>query len=154
VSGVIPARVTTDGRDSYPRAIRTELDKEVKHRTDRYLNNRIEQDHRGIKRRYAPMGGFKSHESATRFRRRFDKLRNHLHPAHAVTGTFQATSSAIFSLPMAPSRSGSWKRRDLETERLNQIDSMARSLTEPLLTTARSFDSGVPPIPSDRETSR
>ena len=49
VAGVTPARVTTDGHDSYPRAIRTELGKGVKHRTNRYLNNRIEQDHRGVK---------------------------------------------------------------------------------------------------------
>jgi transposase-like protein len=49
VTGVIPARVITDGHDSYPRAIRTELDGGVKHRTNQYLNNRIEQDHRGVK---------------------------------------------------------------------------------------------------------
>jgi putative transposase len=41
-------------------------------------NNRIEQDHRGIKGRYGPMRGFKSYESASRFRRCFDELRNHL----------------------------------------------------------------------------
>ena len=39
VTGVSPARVTTDGHDSYPRAIRTELGKGVKHRTNRYLND-------------------------------------------------------------------------------------------------------------------
>jgi putative transposase len=78
VTGVTPARVTTDGHDSYPRAIRTELDAGVKHRTNQYLNNRIEQDHRGIKGRYGPMRGFKSHESASRFCRCFDELRNHL----------------------------------------------------------------------------
>ena len=44
-----PDRVTTDGHDSYPRAIRTKLGDGVKHRTNRYLNNRLEQDHRGIK---------------------------------------------------------------------------------------------------------
>jgi putative transposase len=33
VTGVTPARATTDGHDSYPRAIRTELDAGVKHRT-------------------------------------------------------------------------------------------------------------------------
>jgi putative transposase len=80
VTGVIPARVTTDGHDSYPRAIRTELDNGVKHRTNRYLNNRIEQDHRGIKGRYGPMRGFKSPESAARFCRGYDELRNHLCP--------------------------------------------------------------------------
>src|SRR5580700_3271630 len=78
VTGVTPARVTTDGHDSYPRAIRTELDEGVKHRTNQYLNNRIEQDHRGIKGRYGPMRGFKSHQSASRFCRCFDELRNHL----------------------------------------------------------------------------
>jgi putative transposase len=41
VTDVIPARVTTDGHDSYPRAIRAELDEGVKHRTNQYLNVRI-----------------------------------------------------------------------------------------------------------------
>jgi putative transposase len=66
-TGITPARVTTDGHDSYPRAIRTELGEAVRHRTNRYLNNRIEQDHRGIKGRYQPMRGFKSGASAARF---------------------------------------------------------------------------------------
>src|ERR1700679_3526675 len=78
VTGVTPARVTTDGHDSYPRAIRTEPDAGVTHRTNQYLNNRIEQDHRGIKGRYGPMRGFKSHESASRYCRCFDELRNYL----------------------------------------------------------------------------
>ena len=39
-TGIIPERVTTDGHDSYPRAIRSELGKDVRHRTSRYLNNR------------------------------------------------------------------------------------------------------------------
>jgi putative transposase len=79
VTGVIPARVTTDGHDSYRRAIRTELNGRVKHRTNQYLNNRIEQDHRGVKGRYGPMRGFKSSQSAARFCGSFDELRNHLH---------------------------------------------------------------------------
>ena len=60
VTGVTPDRVTTDGHDAYPRAIRTELGKQVRHRTSRYLNNRLEQDHRGIKDRCRPMLGLKS----------------------------------------------------------------------------------------------
>src|SRR5215204_612396 len=59
VTGIIPERVTTDGHGSYPRAIRTTLGKRVRHRTSAYLNNRLEQDHRGIKGRYRPMRGFK-----------------------------------------------------------------------------------------------
>jgi DDE domain len=51
VTGIAPDRVTTDGHDAYPQAIRIELGKRVRHRTSRYLNNRLEQDHRGIKGR-------------------------------------------------------------------------------------------------------
>src|SRR5580693_1737235 len=80
VTGITPVRVTTDGHDSYPRAIRTELGEAVRHRTNQYLNNRIEQDHRGIKGRYHPMRGFKSSSSAARFCRSFDELRNYLNP--------------------------------------------------------------------------
>ncbi len=49
VTGVTPAGVTTDGYDSYPRPIRSELDEGVKHRANRFHNNLIERDHRGIK---------------------------------------------------------------------------------------------------------
>jgi transposase-like protein len=78
VTGRTPERVTTDGHDSYPRAIRTELGEHVRHRTSRYLNNRIEQDHRGLKGRYRPMRGFKCSRSAARFCRGYDELRNFL----------------------------------------------------------------------------
>ena len=39
VTGTTPDRVTTDGHDAYPRAIRDELGDKVLHRTNRYLNN-------------------------------------------------------------------------------------------------------------------
>ena len=58
VTGVTPDRVTTDNHDNYPRAIRTELGKAVRHRPNRYLSNGLEQDHRGLKGRYRPMLGF------------------------------------------------------------------------------------------------
>jgi transposase-like protein len=78
VTGVTPDRVTTDGHDSYPRAIRTGLGRGVRHRTSRYLNNRLERDHRGLKGRYRPMCGFKCPRSAARFCRGHDELRNFL----------------------------------------------------------------------------
>ena len=78
VTGVTPDRVTTDGHGSYPRAIRTELGQEVRHRTSRSLNNGLEQDHRGIKGRYRPMRGFECPRSAARFCRGYDELRNFL----------------------------------------------------------------------------
>ncbi|HJS85544.1 MAG TPA: DDE-type integrase/transposase/recombinase, partial [Acetobacteraceae bacterium] len=78
VTGLTPDRVTMDGHDSYPRAIRTELRRGVRHRTSRYLNNRLEQDHRGLKGRYRPLRGFKCPRSAARFCRGHDELRNFL----------------------------------------------------------------------------
>ncbi|HSH82598.1 MAG TPA: IS6 family transposase [Herpetosiphonaceae bacterium] len=70
-----PERVTTDGHDSYPRAIRETLGEEVTHRCNRYLNNRIEQDHRGVKQRYYPMRGFGNFDAAARFCPAFDEQR-------------------------------------------------------------------------------
>jgi transposase-like protein len=64
VTGVTPDRVTTDGYDAYPRAIQSELGGQVRHRTSRYLNNRLEKDHRGVKGRCRPMLGLKSTVSA------------------------------------------------------------------------------------------
>ena len=78
VTGVIPDRVTTDGHDAYPQAIQMELGSRVRHRTNCYLNNRLEQDHRGIKGRCRPMLGFKSIPSARRYCRSHDELRNFL----------------------------------------------------------------------------
>jgi len=75
VVGHAPERVTTDGHDSYPRAIRETLGSDVLHRTNRYLNNRLEQDHRGIKQRNSPMRGFGSVASASCFCRAFDEVR-------------------------------------------------------------------------------
>ena len=46
VTGVIPERVTTDGHGAYPQAIRSELGSRVRHRTNCYMNNRLERDHR------------------------------------------------------------------------------------------------------------
>ncbi len=75
--GHAPDRVTTDGHDAYPRAIRETLGPDVTHRCNRYLNNRLEQDHRGIKQRYYPMRGFGRFDSASRFCRAFDEQRHY-----------------------------------------------------------------------------
>ena len=72
--------VTTDGHGSYPRAIRSTLGRDAEHRTSAYKNNRLEQDHRGVKGRTRCMRGFKSFASAERFCRSYDELRNLLRP--------------------------------------------------------------------------
>jgi len=77
VVGRIPEKVTTDGHDSYPHAIRETLGVAVVHRCSRYMNNRIEQDHRGIKGRYHPMRGFGTFDSAARFCSAHDELRDY-----------------------------------------------------------------------------
>ena len=78
--GFRPDRVTTDGHGSYPRAIRTVLGKTARHRTSATLNNRLEQDHRGIKGRIRCMRGFKDYEAASRFCREHGELRDLLRP--------------------------------------------------------------------------
>jgi putative transposase len=42
------------------------------------MNNRMEQDHRGIKQRYDPMRGFGSFDAAARFCSAHDERRDHL----------------------------------------------------------------------------
>ena len=76
-----PKQVTTDGHDSYPRAIREVLGHNVEHRCSAYLNRRIEQDHRGIKQRYYPMLGFGALPSAQRFCRAFEEVRQYFRPS-------------------------------------------------------------------------
>ena len=79
-TGVTPDRVTTDRHGSYPRAIRSTLGRRVVHRTSAYKNNRLEQDHRGVKGRIRCMRGFKAFRAAERFCRGYDELRTFLRP--------------------------------------------------------------------------
>ena len=78
VVGFAPDRATIDGHNSYPRAIRSTSGHDVRHRTSVYLNNRLEQDDRGIKGRIRCMRGFKEHGAVNRFCREYDELRNFL----------------------------------------------------------------------------
>ena len=89
--GFRPDRVTTDGHGSYPRAIRSVLGKTVRHRTSAYLNNRLEQDHRGIKGRIRCMRGFKEHDAANRFCREHGELRDLLRPRRRHNQTVSAS---------------------------------------------------------------
>jgi transposase-like protein len=84
-----PKRVTTAAHDSYPRAIRRPLGRQVQHRTNRHLNNCIEQDQRGVKQRYYPMRGFGRVAGAARFCTAFDEVRHYFCP----TSTDQSAAS-------------------------------------------------------------
>ena len=62
--GSAPGTVTLDGYAASHRAVREmkadgQIPGDTKVRSSRYLNNLIEQDHRGVKLRIAPMLGFK-----------------------------------------------------------------------------------------------
>lgn len=76
VVGHIPDRVTTDKNPAYPDAIKKAMGKTVKHRTNKYLNNLQEQDHRQFKSRYHPMKHFKDFMCALKFCYEFEETRN------------------------------------------------------------------------------
>ncbi len=66
-----PRVITVDRNAAYPKAIdelkqKQELPKQVKLRQKKYLNNIVEQDHRGIKRLVKPGMGFGSFNTARR----------------------------------------------------------------------------------------
>ena len=103
VTGVTPERVTTDGHGSYPRAIRSTLGGHVVHRTSAYKNNGLEQDHRGVKGRTRCMRGFKSLDSAERFCRSYDELRDFLRPATRHNQPVPASRRRLLHLRRASS---------------------------------------------------
>ena len=59
-TGIIPEQVTTDKEPALYPAIKKVFGDKTKHRDNKYMNNRIEQNHRGIKSRYRTMKGFKN----------------------------------------------------------------------------------------------
>jgi len=76
VVGHEPEKVTTDKNPAYPKVITKSFTSKVKHRTSKYLNNRIEQDHRDIKSRYHALHCFKDFMCAFIFRVVFEEVRN------------------------------------------------------------------------------
>lgn len=64
---VTPEQITTDKEAALYPAIKNIFNSKTKHRDSKYMNNVIEQDHRGIKSRYKLMKGFKNIFSALIF---------------------------------------------------------------------------------------
>ena len=63
----VPEKITIDGSEANKSAaeqVKTELNEELEIRQNNYLNNIVEQDHRGIKRIIKPMMGFKTFRTA------------------------------------------------------------------------------------------
>jgi transposase-like protein len=74
-TGITPEKITTDKEAALYPAIKNIFGNEAKHRDSKYMNNIIEQDHRGIKSRYKVMKGFKSIFCALIFCTAFEEIR-------------------------------------------------------------------------------
>jgi transposase-like protein len=97
--------VTTDGHDAYLHAIQETMGEGVVHRCSWYMNNRIEQEHRGIKGRYQPMRGFGTFASAARFCSAHDELRDYLRYRTTMDGVVPLrVQREQFSGPLAALR--------------------------------------------------
>jgi len=75
------------GTHPTPRAIQATLGKRVEHRIISCLGNPIEQDHRGIKKRYYPTLGFQALVTAAGFCRVCDEVRNYFRPRQRMGET-------------------------------------------------------------------
>jgi putative transposase len=74
-TGIIPEQMTTDKEPALYPAIKNIFGDNIKHRDSRYMNNRIEQDHRGIKSRLRIRKGFKNIFSALKFCTSYEEIR-------------------------------------------------------------------------------
>lgn len=74
-TGITPEQITTDKEKALYPAIKNLFNSNTKHRDSKYMNNCIEQDHRGIKSRYRPMKGFKNIFCALTFCTAFEEIR-------------------------------------------------------------------------------
>jgi transposase-like protein len=73
-AGFEPEMITTDNEASLAAAITLVFGNRVEHRKSKYMNNRLEQDHRAPKSRYRPMKGFGDEFSAQCFLHSFEEI--------------------------------------------------------------------------------
>ena len=74
---VLPDQITVDGERALHNGINTVFEGAVDMRNSKYMNNRLEQDHRGTKSWYRNMKGFKNPFSALTLCTVFEELRQH-----------------------------------------------------------------------------
>ena len=73
-TGVTPEQITTDKEPALYPAIKNVFGDSTKHRDVKYMNNKLEQNHRGIKSRYKVMKGFKDSWCAMIFCAAFEEI--------------------------------------------------------------------------------
>jgi len=74
-TGVYPEKITTDKEPALSSAIDNVFGDYTDHRDNKFMNNRLEQDHRGIKSRFKVMKGFKDIFCALTFCTAFEEIR-------------------------------------------------------------------------------
>jgi len=74
---VLPDQITVDGERALHNAINTVFEGAVDMRNSKYMNNLLEQDHRGTKSWYRNMKGFKNPFSALTLCTVFEEIRQH-----------------------------------------------------------------------------
>lgn len=77
-------QITTDKEPALYPAIKNTFGEQTKHRDSKYMNNIIEQDHRGIKSRYKVMKGFKNIFCALKFCTVFEEIRQYFRTSRAT----------------------------------------------------------------------
>ena len=98
VTGMTPDRVTTDGHDSYPRAIRTELGKRVRHRTDSLPEQQAGSGSPGHQRPLSTYAGLQVPEIGCSVLSRLRRTAQLSPPAApAITNTFPPTAADCFT---------------------------------------------------------
>jgi len=132
-TGVIPGRVTTDGHDSDPRAIRTELGHAVRHRTSAYLNNKLEQDHRTSKAVTVPRAASSARDQPPGSAGPTMNCATVSALAPAATNTFPPIAAGPYSSVAQRSCSASWKppNETLPRVRKRRLRLLARTPTGP-----------------------
>ena len=73
-TGMTPEQMTSDKERALYPAIKNIFGDNTKHRNSKYMNNVIEQNHRGIKLRYKPIKGFKNILCALIFSTAFEEI--------------------------------------------------------------------------------
>ena len=106
--GATPTTITLDGYAASHRAVREmvadgQLAADTKLRSSKYLNNLIEQDHRGVKLRIGPMLGFKQFTTAVvtiagiELLRRIHKRQFNLNGLHLIDRSAPAIWNAVLA---------------------------------------------------------
>jgi len=71
----VPDMITTDKEAAFEYGINEVFGAAIEHRKSKYMNNRLEQDHRAPKSRYHVMKGFKDEFSALSMTHSFEEIR-------------------------------------------------------------------------------